>query len=225
MCCLLTDGQWDHPDAVRGIARLKRDGLVDTIPALSTAAIAALAPVSTTALVDRLTLLGLSMPGGKDGPQMSAWLHETGRLLHDLPEDILFNAIDECVKEPGRIFVPTVGEIREKAAGPLRQRERTAARLRKMAILIEDGEDIPPAEPEMKWSWPVKEEVFDESTRCTPEEAAAICAEFGLSSTATAMATRHLGPAKAPTRADYIALGVDPSILDRNREPSGEMPC
>jgi hypothetical protein len=121
-----------------------------------------------------------------------------------------------------------VGEIREKAAGPLRDRERKAARLNAVAKLIAEGADIPPAEPEMRTrgfgSTAVEE--FDESKRCTPEDAAAILEEFGLSSGMAKSLKRHLGSPRRPTRADYIAMGVDPAILDRKRPSDSEsLPC
>ena len=84
---------------------------------------------------------------GLTNDEREAWLHETGRLLADLPERIVFEAIDECVKEPGRCFAPSVGEIREKAAAPLRRAEIEAANLRRMAQLIAEGAEIPEYAP------------------------------------------------------------------------------
>lgn len=217
------NGYWDYPEACRALAKAKRDGFADAIPAIAASALAALAPVQPQALIDRLTMLGMSMMHGKDPAQVKAWLHETARLLSDLPQDILFTAIDECVKEPGRVFVPTVGEIREKAMEPMRTMERTAARLNRVAKLIEEGADIPPAEPEKSWDWRNQQEVV-EPNRCTPEEAAAILAEFGLKGSTAESLTRHLGAPRKPTRADYIAMGVDPATLDRT-DSSENMPC
>jgi len=51
---------------------------------------------------------------------------------------------------------------------------------------------------------------------CTPEAAAKIMAEYGISSDSLPKTMRHLGRPKMPTREDYIAMGVDPaSIGDR----------
>ncbi len=64
----------------------------------------------------------------------------------------------------------------------------------------------------------VSDRDYDLMTRkqdiCTPEQAKAILAElaFGTPSAASQL-KRHDGPAKSPTRADYIALGVDPGVL------------
>jgi hypothetical protein len=49
---------------------------------------------------------------------------------------------------------------------------------------------------------------------CTPEQAAQILQEEGLSLAATNMVTRALGPLRMPTRSDYLDMGVDPSTLD-----------
>jgi hypothetical protein len=48
---------------------------------------------------------------------------------------------------------------------------------------------------------------------CTPEAAAAILAEMGLSSAAEQTVKRYLGAPRRPTRADYIAMGVYPADL------------
>jgi hypothetical protein len=211
--CLTAECSWNYHDAVAGLARAKRDGVdVEGIPALAAKAHAALAPVESQPLIDRLTLLGMSMMHGKDAAQVQAWLHETARLLADLPEDILFDAIDECVKEHGRVFAPTVGEIRERADSALRLRQRVASRLQQVADLIASGVDVPAADPVKSWMSP-PEPAFREQDRCSPEDAAQILSELGISSTAAATAKRHLGPLGKPTREDYIALGVDPSSL------------
>lgn len=220
-------GEWDYKDACTALAVGKRDGFDQQFPVLADEAQAALAPIPAGKLIDRLTLLGMSMMHGKSSEQVRAWMHETARLLADLPQSILFEAIDECVKEPGRVFAPTVGEIREKAAEPLRKLERTAARLRRVAMLIEEGVDVPAAEhPEARpWNRPIPD--FDETQRCTPEQAASVLSEFGLRSGVLNKVAANLGPRRLPTRADYIAMGVDPAFLDRSRtsSESSEMPC
>jgi hypothetical protein len=49
---------------------------------------------------------------------------------------------------------------------------------------------------------------------CTPEEAQTIMTEMGIPPAAEERITRTLGPLRKPTRADYLAMGVDPSVLD-----------
>lgn len=194
---------------MKALSRAKHEGALDALPALADKAAASLTPVEYGALIDRLTLLGMSMAAGKDSDQIKAWLHETARLLSDLPQAVLFDAIDECVKEPGRVFAPSVGEIRDKAAEPLRRREREAARLRWLTNLVAEGTDIPEwAEPE---PWPGRPERTEPD--CTPEQAAAILAEFGLKGSSGDKLAAMLTPEKPKTRADYIAEGRDPPPL------------
>lgn len=166
-----------------------------------------LRPVDHGALVDRLTLLGMSMANGKDADQIKAWLHETARLLGDLPRSVLFDAIDECVKECS--FLPSVAEIRDKAALPLRKKELAAARLSYCAKLLDEGETIPDyiAPPRNQWTREKEAE-----PPCTPEEAAAILKEYGFSSINGAVSAVMKRPPE-PKRADYVAQGIEPPPL------------
>jgi hypothetical protein len=49
----------------------------------------------------------------------------------------------------------------------------------------------------------------------TPKQIEEIKAEFGLVTQPFAEKPAPTGPRRMPTREDYIALGVDPSVLDR----------
>jgi hypothetical protein len=205
----LCGSYFEYADQVRGLARAKHDGFLEAIPALADRALAALAPVDEKALLDRLTMLGMSMAHGKAPEEQTAWLHEATRLLSDLPQAIVFDAIDECVKEPGRVFAPSVGEIRAKAAGPLQQREREAARLRRLAILIAEGAEIPDwIRPDYVASAPPPPEPV-----CTPEEATAILAEFGIKSLFAEKLAGMLKPEQPKSRADMIAEGIEPPCI------------
>jgi hypothetical protein len=218
-------GQWEYDDALAGLSRTRAAGLPDdAILEASVQAIAALAPCPTQRLMDRLTMLGMSTMQGKDPAQIKAWLHETARLLDDITEEDLFEAIDECVKEPGRIFTPTVGEIRAKALPAKQKREREAARLRRVAMLIEDGVEPPP--PPAPFQWPPAERRWDDSMRCSPEAAAKILKEEcpHMRTDRQEALKAKLEPPRKPTRADYIAMGVDPAILDRKPSDEGGMP-
>lgn len=98
------------------------------LPRLIAAHDAALSPVSGDWLQKRLRLLWKSStPAGS--LDATAWLHETGRLLSDLPQDILAEAIDQAVMQSERGFMPSVGQIRAIAEPRLRDRQRAAARL------------------------------------------------------------------------------------------------
>ncbi|MDP9424017.1 MAG: hypothetical protein M3Q19_14510 [Pseudomonadota bacterium] len=206
-----SDYSYDHRDQLRALSRARNEGFLEAIPAIADKAAAALLPVERQPLIDRLTMLGMSMANGKDSDQVRAWLHETARLLADLPQSVLFDAIDECVKEPGRVFVPSVGEIREKASASLRRKESHAARLRRLAMLIEEGMEIPEwQDPATAWASsapPPPEPV------CTPEQAAAILKEYGLPSSYGEKLAGYLQPEPPKSRADMIAEGRMPPPL------------
>ena len=201
---LNAEGDYWREDALKRLAHAKRQGCIDAIPALAERATAALAPIPRQSLIDRLTMLGMSMTNGKDAEQIKIWLHETARLLEDLPECVLLPAIDECVKEPGRVFVPSVGEIRAKAEPQLRKIQRQAARLNRLKqMLAEDVEipDVPPEPP--RWGETEKRT----EPNCTPEEAAAILAEFGLKSSFGSSLAGMLKPEEPKTTQQMAAEG------------------
>lgn len=98
------------------------------LPRLIAAHDAALAPTDRDWLQKRLRLLWKSStPAGS--LDATAWLHETGRLLEDLPQDILAEAIDQAVMQSERGFMPSVGQVRAIAEPRVRDRQRAAARL------------------------------------------------------------------------------------------------
>ncbi|MFA6031829.1 MAG: hypothetical protein WC889_02880 [Myxococcota bacterium] len=138
-------------------------------------------PATPDWLQKRLRLLWKSStPAGS--LDATAWLHETGRLLADLPQDILAAAIDTAVMQSARGFMPSVGEIRAIAEPHARTRRLQEDRLRAA----------------IDWTPPVPVPV---EPTCTPEEAAAILAEEGIK-----LAERPLQA--QPTLADYIELGL-----------------
>lgn len=207
---LAYDGSFAENGAIKALSRAKSEGLADAIPALAERALASLNPMPERARLDRLTLLGMSMANGKDADQVRAWLHETGRLLNDLPGDILSGAIDECVKEPGRVWLPSVGEIREKAAAPLQKRERIAARLCHLANLIKQGVEVPDYDPDKPgWEYPRPRPPVQQGWKPNEGETASILAEFGLPSSVGSLVAKVLEPKKS--RAEMIAEGREPS--------------
>lgn len=223
---LQTSCNWDHRSESRALSIAKRDGNLDKLQALADAALEALTPVDPTALRQRLTFLGMTMLHGKGEAEITAWLHETVRLLQDLPQHHLFTAIDECVKEPGRVFAPTVGEIRERVAEPLQRAEREACRLRRLAKLVAEGVEIPDwEEPELS-PWEVRAASPEPKQYCTGEEAREILREQGLLGTVTgdvlekALVAGQAGQPAPQTRADYIRQGMTPpSIKAETRLP------
>lgn len=114
--------------------------------------------------------------------------------LVDVPADILRIACKSYVNRPGTQFFPRgAGEVRIFTAPLMIERLRRAHRLGVMAKECDN--------------------IFDESTRCTPEQAAAILEEFGIKGEQAKSLKAHLGPPRKPTREDYLALGVDPANL------------
>jgi hypothetical protein len=143
----------------------------------------------------------MSMAYGKDREQVQAWLHESVRLLEDLPASALLPAIDDCVKEPGRVFVPSVGEIRAKADAALQAAQMRAARLNRLRQMIADGVPIPEWQQSQDCGLTPKREPW------TPEpgETAAILAEYGIRSGLAEALTGMLEAKDRPSTAQQMA--------------------
>jgi len=179
-----------------------------SLPRLIAAHDASLEPVAHDWLQKRLRVLWKSsvVNGSLDA---TAWLHETGRLLADLPHDLLADAIDTAVKSSERGFMPTVGQIRALAEPKLHQRQMHAARLRAIngvnsgANTAPEAPSAPPADTGMK------EATADILKRLWPTMA---MHEAGGDTSGKL----NLNPdrtTRAPTREDYIRMGVDPAAL------------
>lgn len=159
---------------------------------------ASLAPVDRAWLKRRLLVMMAAFGHERDPERVSAWLAETGRLLIDLPGSILSEAIDEAIKRSERGFLPAVGQIRAIAEPLVAEREREARRLEAIVEHM-DRSPTPAARP-----WEHEEQPKEV---CTPEQAAEILREFGLSSEPRKHATPvGAGPARTPTEADYIGI-------------------
>lgn len=187
----LVGGYWTVERASLDLGKAEAD-----VPALVAAHARALAPAAKEWLADRLWLLWKSSPI-KPQVEAKAWLHETGRLLRDLPQDILATAIDEAVMKSERGFMPTVGEVR--AIADPRFRERNLAKWRLEQVRSYKGR-----------------ENLATDRRCTPEEAAVIRKEVGILYDDEPVQRENWIPVEqrqAPTREDYIAWGVDPASL------------
>ena len=180
---------------------------------LHTEIAAGLHAVSQGWLALRLEALWNSSPHS-GALKASDWLRETGRLLADLPGDILQHAIDEAVKGAKAGFMPTVGEIRAIADPIHEERIVQERRLRALA-------NPPQSSPELR--------IVQQPEGMTPDQAEewnAIMAKAGASTryhpdgsryevSRNSESPRVNGPARRPTRADYIELGVDPAVLDQ----------
>lgn len=113
--------------------------------------------------------------------------------LADVPADTLRQACKAYANTPGARYFPTAGELRAFTGPLMTENHARAYRLKLMAK--------------------ESDKAFRDEDRCTPEQAAAILAEFGIKGEQAKKLTNHLGPPRNPTREDYIAMGVDPNNL------------
>jgi hypothetical protein len=126
----------------------------------------------------------------------TAWLHETGRLLSDIPQSILAAAIDEAVMKSTRGFMPSVGEIRAIAEPKMRDLRIERSRLQQVLEHVEE----PPTAPE---------------ERCTPEQAAEILRQAGLHTESDTPDKPYIPVEQrpAPDAAWYReTYGIDPTV-------------
>lgn len=159
-------GEFDAKWAKKRLLDLKED-----IPTLLRAANSSVAPTQVQWLADRLTVHWKSSTP-TSGMEAKSWLHETGRLLKHLPQDILAHAIDEAIRKSPNGFTLTAGPILAEAEPILRERQKLRARL---DIIVNGAPDRP------KSAWELaREDNFDPANRCKPEEASAIVKEYGF---------------------------------------------
>lgn len=140
--------------------------------------------------------LALCAPAGFDERTRQEWLRTAWATLQGVPADLLVRgcrvARTYC-DHPSKIVPTIMREVEEpwKNRKSAYGKPSTAPRI-----------EAPKADPDFV---PV-----------TPEQMAAIKAEFGLATNPYPDAPKPVGVApRMPTRADYIAMGVDASILDR----------
>lgn len=199
-------GRWQAHEARRVFDREQVD-----VPALITDHERALTPVASDWLQRRLRVLWKSSAIG-GSLDATAWLHETGRLLSDLPHDIVAWAIDETVKKSERGFLPSVGEIRTFADPKLLERRRFLGRLK----LVRDANE------------PSKPKPLPPEERCTPEQAREIMRQCGIEPEETDASREayrvRRGPPRAPDRQWYLDNGVAPEDLPPNMRDSDEHP-
>lgn len=155
-----------------------------------------LEPATTEQIIRGLSsALILVAPAGFSEGDRKAWLTAAAITLEGIPPDLLERGVAaarRAADHPSRIVPSIMAEIGDA----WQDRRRNLAEERR--VIIDRQQPAEPAEPP-----------------CTPEEAARIMTELGLSSTAEETVKRHLGPPRVPTREDYIAMGVDPAVLSR----------
>lgn len=157
----------------------------------------AMAPATAEERLNALRALRLgTLARNESDAEARASFAKLNEDLRDVPADILRDACTAYVNEPGTRFFPRgAGEIRAFTGPLLIRRARHATRLGEMATASDN--------------------VFDESERATPEQIAAIKAEVGLTTNPYPEQQKPVGVApRVPTRADYIAMGIDPTVLD-----------
>jgi len=136
-------GRWEPEAAKREMVRHGFD-----VPAMLAQHRQAMTASPTDWLQKRLRLLWKSSnPGG--GLDAAAWLHETGRLLQDIPQDILGEAIDDAVKNSPKGYMPGVGEIRQQANAALTARKTQLLRLEILSRMADKPAPKPELEPEL----------------------------------------------------------------------------
>lgn len=215
----LTGATWNP---ARALAEITRDGFADRLPELADRMTAAMQPVPKEWLVDRLSTMSLAMVSGHWSPkQTTAWLSETARLLADLPQDIVAQAIDQAILKAERGFVPSIGEIRSIADPIHDRRRRAAARLSSLARMDAVAPAPPRADP-----FAVEPEIKKEDL-AKPEQLAELLATMGAAVDGAGMRGARTGigsrsvtpkePPRIPTEADMIALMGEEAYRESQR--------
>lgn len=199
---LTSDKPFD--DAEIAYAKRKIREQFNDLAALLRQANSDVVPATVNWLSQRLKLLWKSTTP-TNNMDATAWLHETGRLIKHLPQDILAYAIDEVVRRSEKNFTPAAGAILAIAEPMMAERTKICARL---DILV-NGQPKPKVRP---WE---KQDTFDPNERCSPDEAAEILKSAGLNMSASSA---------APSQRDYSNLRrPTPQELQEARVKSPEM--
>lgn len=160
-----------------------------------------LVPASPEQVIRSLTgALILVAPAGFTPGDRKAWLTAAAMTLEGIPFDLLERGVAAARRtadHPSRI----IGAIFDEIGEGWQNRKVNLSRA---------TENATPKLPD-----PAKRDFVP----CSPEQAAAIMDEYGLGTESRQTLKRHIGPPRKPTREDYIAMGVDPALLDRNELP------
>lgn len=177
---------------------------VGAVRALLPAAIAEaqdrLKAASAGEIITTLTpILVLCGAAGLNESDREEWLIAAADALKEVPLDLLKIAAREVAKRadhPSKI----VASINEEVSAELTRRRRALGNLTFLKRIGSGAEQFVPPK-----YWRPKEGETD-----------AILREVGFErAPGSVPVKRHDGPPRMPTREDYIALGVDPSVLDR----------
>ncbi|MBW6523452.1 hypothetical protein KZ810_08065 [Sphingomonas sp. RHCKR47] len=185
----------------------------DRLTELSLRYDAALMPCDPTKLAARLRALweSTTAPGNMTA---KSWLHEGNRLLRDLPLAIAYRAIDRAVLDSTRGFTPSVAAIRAHADPMLSEMRRHATRLHAVKRAAETPEPTETADH------PHAGAIADHET--TSEILQRVWPGMGQHDTGPRAPKSEADPdrpCRAPTREDYLRMGVTPEVLDRIAAP------
>lgn len=136
--------------------------------------------------------IALCMPTGFSEDDRAEWLRAAWGTLNGIPADLLALGCAHARRvcdHPAKVVPAIMREVDDLWAA--RKRGLRSASERR----VEGSEE--------------------QIESATPEQIASIKAEFGIATTPYAEKPKLLGEPRKPTREDYIALGVDPTILDR----------
>lgn len=199
-------------DAHAAAAAFSRDRLRD----LCLQHDAALMPTEKRRLAERLRALWNSTTAPS---QVKArdWLAETGRLLVDLPFAVIDEAIDRAVLAGERGFTPNVAAIRAHADPIWADLRRHASRLQAVRFAMDNPREEPAERP-------------DHANAVDRRTTAEILAETWPTMGQHESAGRKPDaggfdpdrPCRAPTREDYLRMGVALAVLDRLAAPQAE---
>jgi hypothetical protein len=185
----------------------------DRLAELSLRYDAALMPCDPAKLAARLRALweSTTAPGNMTA---KSWLHEGNRLLADLPLGIAYRAIDRAVLDSTRGFTPSVAAIRAHADPMLAEMRRHATRLHAVKRAAETPEPTETADH------PHAGTIADRET--TSEILQRVWPGMGQHDTRPRAPKSEADPdrpCRAPTREDYLRMGVTPEVLDRITAP------
>jgi hypothetical protein len=198
-------------NAVTAAGAIRRDGYADRVPSMVAALRASLAPAPADWIDDRLTLAWMAHGHGKSEDAATAWLHETSRLLCDLPFDILARSIDLAIQQSERGFLPQVGQIRAIADERVAARSRVLDRLGAVARALAAPAPEKPKDDGFTLESETAESTADILKRIWPTMAQH---QPGYQSGEGKLNLNPERECRKPTRADYVRMGVTPEALD-----------
>lgn len=161
--------------------------------------------------------LALVAPVGMNEAEKTAWFASAGAELSSVPADLLAigcDAVRKTCDHPSKIIAGIWAAISTRLA----ERRSELAKVQRIMKVVNGQHERKPWEPEP----------WDESMRCTPEQANAISRQYGFSDQTPERVEKPL-----PTVDDYMALGLSRAVaesmlaeqirkMDRDAKPIGK---